>query len=145
MFYNSRNKGNVICPRCGKMFATEQTLYYHLVKKKHKCSDLKCLTCKKQFNNKIEFDIHTSFCERLITQAKMVLCEVKKELDTIDGTDTVVENWIKIHRIKGRLSYFSNFDKLKSYIEVLRPTNNPVYSSKNINDLYKVIEYYITN
>ena len=143
--YTCKNIGKVICPRCGKMLATEQTLYYHLVKKKHKCSELKCLTCNKQFNNKNEFDVHSAFCKKLMSQSKNVLCEVKKELHMIDGTDTVIENWIKIHKIKGRLCNFPNFEKVNSYIEVLRPINKPVYNSKNMNDLYKIIEYYMTN
>ena len=145
MFYISKNGGNVVCPKCGKKFATEQTLYYHLVKKKNKCSNLKCNICNKQFENKNEFDIHSSFCEKLMAQLKLVLSEVKKQLESIDESESIVENWIKIHKIKGQICNFPNFNKVHNYIEVLRPQNKPVYNSQNMNDLYKVIEYYLTN
>jgi len=50
-----------ICFKCGKDLATDQSLQYHL-QKRVKCNTLNCLTCKKQFPNKLLLENHKYEC-----------------------------------------------------------------------------------
>ena len=51
------------CYRCGKEFTSNQSLHYHLVKKKTKCNELKCKNCGKIFNNITDLEIHENNCK----------------------------------------------------------------------------------
>ena len=44
------------CHRCGNLFQTNQTLLYHLTKKKIRCDIYRC--CGTIFTNKTRFEIH---------------------------------------------------------------------------------------
>lgn len=44
------------CPRCGQVFASEQSLEYHLTKRKIKCDQLIC--CNIYFKSNTKMKIH---------------------------------------------------------------------------------------
>ena len=50
-----------VCHRCGKVLCTEQSLSYHL-KKKKRCDQYKCNICGKLHTNKSQLDICTDKC-----------------------------------------------------------------------------------
>jgi len=78
------------CPRCGKIFASEQCLEYHLSKRKVKCSSVKCDTCNQMFNTIIKLNIHKVHCLRNIYDNMLsininndIICLSLKKLENV--------------------------------------------------------------
>jgi uncharacterized C2H2 Zn-finger protein len=55
-----------ICPRCGKSLSTDQSLCYHL-NKRRRCDSLKCQQCNILFDSTYRFKIHIANCHSSLT------------------------------------------------------------------------------
>ena len=78
------------CPRCGRVFTSEQCLDYHLTKKKVKCNSVKCYTCNQMFNTISKLNIHKVTCVQNISDNKLsvninndIVCLSFKNLENI--------------------------------------------------------------
>jgi len=81
-----------ICPKCGKCLSTEQALTYHL-QKKNKCGSIKCAGCNKQFNTKLELQMHMINCDKNKVPSVDELIELYNVLPIVkykDGTKDIL-------------------------------------------------------
>ena len=86
--------------------SSDQALEYHL-KKKNKCSSLKCCHCNEVFTTKPMYEIHISRCKE-----KFVDAEIHKNFDLIEMNDSVIVKY----DVNGFVTYISqSCEKLYGY------------------------------
>lgn len=119
------------CFKCGVIFASEQSLKYHLNKTK-KCTALSCGKCEAVFSNESSFAIHKAQCENTLTEEQIR----HKNFDLIISDNSVIVEFDKF----GKYKYISpNCYNIYGYTaEELLSMDSP-YSLIYENDLSYII------
>lgn len=103
------------CPRCGKHMSTEQSLCYHLSKKR-RCDSLQCKLCQMTFQSKYRYRIHLAECNHEI-------CETQSK--TLTQSDKIVSN---------------NNELFDAYLRsIKRETITPIYAKTN--SLHSIVRH----
>ena len=96
----------MMCFKCGRSFASEQSLMYHLSKRKTKCDTYKCVNCSLFFNTKLKLEFHLHIqspkCLTVQDSLELVVPKVLEENFTSEHVESllhIIDNRIKQNNI----------------------------------------------